>query len=169
MRTGLLAAAIAFTMTAAAEDMFTFVVVGDTQPPSIYGDSWIPNETYFRVIAERTKWMRAERGGFLRFHVRPGDTVEKNQPIATNTSLSGRDQNTIVAPRDGVVLGMTTLPAVSPGDPVAHLAYSSERALAKMEGVIDKLPEDSLLSRLHDDLASNVLVSDLDVDESGTE
>ena len=123
----------------------------------------------FRVLAEQTKWLRADRGGFLRFHVRPGDTVEKNQPIATNTSLSGQDQNTIVAPRDGVVLGMTTLPAVSPGDPVAHLAYTSERALAKMERVIDKLPEDSLLSRLHDDLATNVLVSDFDMEEPGTE
>jgi predicted deacylase len=123
----------------------------------------------FRVLAERTRWMRAEKGGFLRFHVRPGDTVEENQPIATNTSLSGEDQNTIVAPRDAVVLGMTTLPAVSPGDPVANLAYSSELALAKMERVIDKLPEDSLLSRLHDDLATNVLVSDFDMEEPGTE
>ena len=123
----------------------------------------------FRVMAEQTKWMRAEKGGFLRFHVRPGDTVEENQPIATNTSLSGQDQSVIVAPRDAVVLGMTTLPAVSPGDPVAHLAFSSERALAKMERVIDKLPEDSLLSRLHDDLAASVLVSEVDVEEPGTE
>ncbi len=123
----------------------------------------------FRVMAEQTRWMRAEKGGFLRFHVRPGDTVEKNQPLATNTSLSGQDQSVIVAPRDGVVLGMTTLPAVSPGDPVAHLAYSSERALAKMERVIDKLSDDSLLSRLHDDLASNVLVSEIEMDEPGTE
>jgi hypothetical protein len=36
-----------------------------------------------------------------------------------------------------------------------------------MERVIGKLPENSLLSRLHDDLASNVFVSDLD--EPGTE
>jgi hypothetical protein len=35
-----------------------------------------------------------------------------------------------------------------------------------MERVIGKLPEDSLLSRLHDDLASNVLVSDLDDPEA---
>ena len=120
----------------------------------------------FRVVAEETKWMRAEKGGFLKFHVGPGTTVEKDQPIATNTSLAGQDLNTILAPRDAIVLGMTTLPAVSPGDPVAHLAFPSEKAFQKMERAIGKLPADSLLSRLHDDLASNVLVSDLDEPDS---
>jgi predicted deacylase len=119
-------------------------------------------EPAFRLVAEETKWIRAEKGGFLKFHVRPGDTVVKNQPLATNTSLAGRDLNTIVSPGEAIVLGMTTLPAVSPGDPVAHLAFQSESAFRKMARVLGKLPEDSLLSRLHDDLATNVLVSDLD-------
>jgi predicted deacylase len=120
----------------------------------------------FRIVAEETRWLRAEKGGFLRFHVRPGDTVVENQPIATNTSLAGQDLNTLVSPRDAVVLGMTTLPAVSPGDPVAHLAFPSETAFRKMERVIGKLPEDSLLSRLHEDLAANLMVSDLDGPDS---
>lgn len=121
----------------------------------------------FRVVAEETRWVRAEKGGFLRFHVHPGDTVVEGQPLATNTSLSGTDLNTILAPRDAIVLGMTTLPAVSPGDPVAHLAFPSEKAFKKMERVIGKLPEESLLSRLRDDLASNVLISELDEPEGG--
>jgi predicted deacylase len=120
------------------------------------------HEPRFRVVAEETKWMRAERGGFLRFHVNPGATVTKNQPIATNTSLAGRVLSTIVAPRDAIVLGMTTLPAVSPGDPVAHLAFPSSRALKQMESILGKLPDHSLLSRLHDDLATNLLVSEPD-------
>ena len=121
-----------------------------------------PTEPRFRIVAEETKWMRAERGGFLRFHVNPGATVVEGQLIATNTSLAGRDLSTIVAPRDAVVLGMTTLPAVSPGDPVAHLAFPSSRSLKKMERVVGKLPDDNLLSRLHDDLATNLLVSEMD-------
>jgi uncharacterized protein len=123
----------------------------------------------FRVVAEETKWMRADHGGFLKFHIGPGDTVTKGQPLATNTSLAGRHHNTIVAPRDAVVLGMTTLPAVSPGDAVAHLAYPSEAAFRKMERVIDKLPGDSLLTRLQEDLGANVLISDVnesDLDDS---
>ncbi len=121
----------------------------------------------FRAVINETKWMRATKGGFLRFHVNPGSTVEKDQPIATNTSLSGQDQATIVAPRDGFVLGMTTLPAVSPGDPVAHLAFPSEEAIQRMERVIDDLPLDSLLNRLQTDLSTNMLVSEWD--ESNTE
>jgi predicted deacylase len=123
-------------------------------------------EPEFRVVAEETKWIRAERGGFLRFHVHPGDPVDTGQPIATNTSLSGKTLYTLKAPREAIVLGMTTLPAVSPGDPVAHLAYPSARAFQKMERAIGKLPDDSLLARLHDDLASNVLISDLDDPEA---
>ncbi|MEK9499828.1 succinylglutamate desuccinylase/aspartoacylase family protein [Gaopeijia maritima] len=116
----------------------------------------------FRMVAEDTAWIRANEGGFLRFHVHPGDMVDEGQPLATNTSLAGRDLGVVVAPRDAIVLAMTTLPAVSPGDPVAHLAYSSEAAMRKMERALDKLPEDSLLTRLHDDLATNVMVSELD-------
>lgn len=123
----------------------------------------------FRVVAEQTKWMRADRGGFLRFHVHPGAPVEKGQLLATNTSLSGKDLGTIKAPRDGIVLGMTTLPAVSPGDPVANLAFPSERALRKVLRVMGTLPEDSLLARLQDDLATNVFVADLDEDDQETE
>jgi predicted deacylase len=89
----------------------------------------------FRTVAEETRWIRAEKGGFLKFHVRPGETIVKGQALATNTSLSGTDLNTLLAPRDGIVLAMTTLPAVSPGDPVAHLAFPSDRAFKKMERV----------------------------------
>ncbi len=123
-------------------------------------------EPAYRIVAEETKWIRASAGGFLTFHVHAGDVIEKDQPIATNTSLVGRRQNVVTAPRDAVVLGLTTLPAVSPGDPVCNLAFPSDRALRKMQAVIGKLPEDDLLARLHDDLASNVLVSELDEDEA---
>lgn len=119
-------------------------------------------EPAYRIVAEETKWIRASAGGFLTFHVHAGDVIEKDQPIATNTSLVGRRHNVLTAPRDAVVLGLTTLPAVSPGDPVCNLAFPSERALKKMQAAIGKLPADDLLARLHDDLASNVLVSELD-------
>jgi predicted deacylase len=119
-------------------------------------------EPAFRTVARDTRWIRADAGGFLRFHVRPGDTVEEGQPLATNTSLAGSRLNTLVAPRDAIVLAMTTLPAVAPGDPVAHLAFPSDDAMERMSRALGKLPEESLLARLHDDLASSMLVSDLD-------
>ena len=70
----------------------------------------------------RTKWIRAELGGILQFHVAPGEVVEEGQPLATNTSLLGAENRVLHCPADGLILGMTTLPAVSPGDPVCHVA-----------------------------------------------
>ena len=77
------------------------------------------------TVLKNTKWVRAECGGFLQFHVAPGDTVSKGQPLATNTSLLGHELNTLNAPFDAVVLSMSTLPAVSPGEPVCHLGKIS--------------------------------------------
>ena len=74
-----------------------------------------------RVVIDTTKWIRADRGGFLQFHVRPGQVIDKDQPLATNTSLLGQEKSLMVAPFKGVILGMTTTPAVSPGEPVCHV------------------------------------------------
>ena len=126
------------------------MVSGATNPPA------------YRVVANKTRWIRAQVGGFLQFHVRPGDLLKKGDPIATNTSLVGREQNVLVAPDDTIVLGITTMPAVSPGDTVCNLAFPTAEAFAEMQRVIERLPGDSLLSRLHDDLATNVLVSNAD-------
>ena len=44
----------------------------------------------YQIVIEKSKWIRAERGGFLRFHIKPGDILEKGQQLATNTTLLGR-------------------------------------------------------------------------------
>lgn len=118
-----------------------------------------PHEPAYRVETDATKWVRARHGGFLRFHVAPGEMVTAEQPIATNTSLTGRHLGTIVSPRDGIVLGMTTLPAVAPGDPVAHIAFPKDGALRRIERAVEGLPDASLHERLRDDLASSLWVT----------
>jgi predicted deacylase len=35
----------------------------------------------FQMETDATTWIRAQKGGFLRFHVGPGDIVEKGQPL----------------------------------------------------------------------------------------
>ena len=112
-----------------------------------------------QITVKKTKWVRAERGGFLQFHVAPGEIVRKDQPLASNTSLLGREQNVLEAPFDGVILGMTTLPAVSPGEPVCHIGKITKRALREVERD-DGQTDGSLRERLLDDLAANVTVVD---------
>lgn len=117
------------------------------------------HEPAYTVVADETKWIRARSGGFLQFHVHPGDLLKKGDPIATNTTLVGREQSVLVAPKDAIVLGIATMPAVSPGDPVCNLAFPGAAALGDAERAIEALPGDSLLSRVYDDLATNIQVS----------
>ncbi|MDH3222420.1 MAG: succinylglutamate desuccinylase/aspartoacylase family protein [Gemmatimonadota bacterium] len=116
----------------------------------------------YRVVAEERKWIRATAGGFLQFHVRPGDMVAKDAPLATNTSLVGEIHNVLTSPDDAIVLGMTTLPAVLPGDPVCHLAFPSRGTFKRAERALGKLSDSHVLVRLHGDLGSSVLVSEKD-------
>ncbi len=118
----------------------------------------------YQIEVDSTKWVRAERGGFLQFHVGPGDIVDEGEAIATSTSLTGEQRNVIESPRDGIVLGMTTLPSVAPGDAVCHLAYPRARALKKAEKAIDALPDDHLHERTREDLARSFVVEERDED-----
>lgn len=74
------------------------------------------------VVSDDTRWVRAERGGILDLLVRPGDAVEEGQPLWTVASPFGRERSQKESPSEGVVIGMTTLPLVNPGDAVVHLA-----------------------------------------------
>jgi hypothetical protein len=109
------------------------------------------------VRVKSTKWVRAERGGFLQFHARPGDIVEKGQPLATNTTLLGRERRVLEAPFNAVAMGMTTLPAISPGEPVCNLGKlpkeTNPAALRRLRS-----EEAGLQERVVEDLSSNILV-----------
>ena len=107
---------------------------------------------------EKTRWMRAENGGFLQFHVKPGDLIDADQALATNTSLLGEFQNTIHAPFRAVVLGMTTLPAISPGEPICHLGRVPKGA--KLRELQRRRAQDGLEAKVAEDLASNLIVVD---------
>ena len=113
----------------------------------------------FRNVVKKTKWIRANGAGFLRFHVSPGEVVKKGDAIATNTSLLGRTEEVMCAPFDAAVLGMTTIPAVSPGEPVYHLGRL-EQGTKRIERILARLPDGHPHEEMVDDLASSMLVVD---------
>ena len=112
-----------------------------------------------QLIIETTKWVRADNGGFLQFHVQPGEIVDKDQPLATNTTLLGERISTLVAPFNAIIIGMTSLPSVAPGEPVCHLGQLPDdldtEALRETRS-----GKRGLAHRLTSDLATNVLVVD---------
>ncbi|MEQ9406818.1 MAG: succinylglutamate desuccinylase/aspartoacylase family protein [Fuerstiella sp.] len=119
------------------------------------GDQESPD---YQVVVDRSRWIRAESGGFLHFHIQPGDIVDKGQVLTTNTNLLGREQGQLHAPFDGVVLGLTTIPAVSPGEPVCHIGKLPKGLSA--DSLRKKRRKGDLEHRLVNQLSSNVTVVD---------
>ncbi|MEO1087756.1 MAG: succinylglutamate desuccinylase/aspartoacylase family protein, partial [Acidobacteriota bacterium] len=112
----------------------------------------------YQLTLRDRRWIRARTGGFLRFHVSPGDIVERHQPIATNTRLTGETVSHIRAPSAGIILSMTTLPSVAPGAPICHLAFP-EGDLRRIERVVEGLGDGSLHEQIRDDLATSLNLS----------
>lgn len=112
-----------------------------------------------QMIVQQSTWLRGEHGGFLRFHVSPGDTVEKDQPVATNTGLLGEEMEVITSPYNGFVLSVTTMPAISPGDPIVHIAKPETRKqFRKLEQSVDKIEDDTLEGQVRDHLATSITI-----------
>ena len=84
---------------------------------------------------------------------------EKGQPVATNTTLLGREHCTITSPFNAVVIGMTTLPATSPGEPICNLG-KLPKATQPSEFRRLRSDKDGLEERVVEELASNVLVTE---------
>lgn len=119
-----------------------------------------PDRPPFQVSLNKTRWVRAEHGGILRYHVRPGDFVRKGDYLATNYSIFGKERREIQSEVDGIILGMTTMPAVNPGAPVFHIALQSSRNLSKLERDLAEAGETSRYHAMRDDLATNVTIMD---------
>ena len=118
-------------------------------------------EPLFQITIDKTQWVRAERGGFLIFHARPGQLVEEGQVLATNVNIFGRERNLLHAPARGIVIGMATMPAITPGEPVYHIATLSQRTYKRIRDRIrgQSSRTKSLFDRVRTDLSTNVMIN----------
>lgn len=92
----------------------------------------------FLAKVRKTQWVRATVGGILKFHLSPGDFVEAGQALVTNYSIMGVEQNTLTSPTHGIVLGMTTMPAVKPGEPICNIATLTAKQLERYRGQLER-------------------------------
>jgi predicted deacylase len=58
-------------------------------------------------------WVRAEQGGFFRKAITAGDVLKAGDPLGEMVDLWGEPRATIASPVDGVVLFVTTSPAIA--------------------------------------------------------
>ena len=121
------------------------MLAGEYEPPA------------FQLTIEQSKWIRADHGGFMQFHINPGDLVEKGQPLITNTTLLGREQKTLKAPFDGIVIGMTSLPAIGPGEAVCNLGKLPD-GLKPSDLTDTRFSKDGLGQQVSDELSSNIML-----------
>lgn len=115
-----------------------------------------PEPPVFQVVIEKTAWVRAEHGGVLTFHARPGDFVIEGDHLATNYNMFGREQRQIRAPESGIVLGMATMPAVKPGGPIYHMATLSRRTVQRLRARVEASPGRTRYVAVQRALATNV-------------
>jgi predicted deacylase len=117
-----------------------------------------PAAPLFQVTVDKTTWLRAEHGGVLTFHARPGDFVLEGDHLATNFNIFGREQRQIRAPVSGIILGMATMPAVKPGGPIYHIATLSRGTVARLRSKVEASPDRARYVAIQRALATNVHV-----------
>jgi uncharacterized protein len=117
-----------------------------------------PAPPVFQTLIEHTTWVRAEQGGIISFHARPGELVKEGESLATAQNIFGRERSSMRAPVGGIVLGMTTMPAVKPGQPVYHLAVLPSKAVDAIDEEIKDAADGMSYTRLRDDLSTNIII-----------
>jgi uncharacterized protein len=86
-----------------------------------------------RLLIDRTRWIRSKTGGILDLRVDLGQPLRRGQAISVNTNPFGRERSQLKAPYAGVVLGLTQLPLVHPGDAICHVARLAPREIDAWE------------------------------------
>lgn len=116
-----------------------------------------PTVPPFQVEVRKSVWIRAEHGGILKFRSGPGDLVKKGQVLATNHDIFGKMLNEILSPADGIIQGLTTMPAVKPGEPVFHIALP-EISYTSLKRRMSKRSDVGLHREVQEQLATSFLV-----------
>jgi hypothetical protein len=91
-----------------------------------------PKEARFQVIIKVSGWVRSMRGGIADILVRPGEILYAGDAVALITNPFGKEVSTVRSSITGLVIGITTVPMVNPGDPICHVA-KLEKTLSTVE------------------------------------
>ncbi|NJM51582.1 MAG: succinylglutamate desuccinylase/aspartoacylase family protein [Sphingomonadales bacterium] len=98
-------------------------------------------------------WLRASRGGVCRLQAVSGDAFKKGDTLAIISDIFGQEEEKLIAPADGIIIGHATLPIVNQGDAILHIAevrifaYVEERMDAINDAVLSNamLDEDEVI------------------------
>lgn len=80
-------------------------------------------ETY---VAKRTVWVRAPQSGILRTICRLGARVKRGDIMGYLADPLGDNEAEVIASTSGIVIGRTTIPLISEGEALFHIATFEE-------------------------------------------
>ena len=130
-----------------------------------------PADPPLRLWIERTRWIRSRKGGILDLKVDLGAPLSRGRRSRSNNNPFGRERSLLKAPSAGIVLGLTQLPLVHPGDAICHVALVGRQEMdawraywEETQGTVGFLHEEAALhlflatgDRDHGDLAGILL------------
>ncbi len=79
------------------------------------------------VVVKSTSWVRANKSGIVHSPVPLGSVVKKNQVMAYIIDPIGDNEEKLLAPFEGIVIGCLNLPLAHKGDALFHLASADKR------------------------------------------
>lgn len=99
------------------------------------------------IFSQDEEWIPAQGGGILHPTVSLGQTIQKNDLLATVSDPFGTEQIKFLSPQDGVVVGINTTPLIYEGMPLFKVAsfVDNNRAESTIEAW-DKKQPDSYIS-----------------------
>jgi len=92
---------------------------------------WEVQEPRFQVIVKVSEWI-GRSGRDPRIQVRTRTSPVRGDEIAVVSTPFGREVTTLRSAADGLVIGITTIPLVQPGDAICHIA-KLEKTLPTVE------------------------------------
>lgn len=74
------------------------------------------------IVVESTTWIRAPKSGIMYSSLSLGATVNKEDVIAGIFDPFGENEEQVISPVDGIIIGYLQLPLVHQGDAIFHIA-----------------------------------------------
>ena len=78
------------------------------------------------MVANTSRWVRAAQSGILRSLVATGSRVEVDDVLAYISDPLGENNEQLISPVDGIVIGKTNLPLVFAGEAIFNIASYEE-------------------------------------------
>lgn len=78
------------------------------------------------IVFEKSSWVRANRSGLFRWTQQSGAKVSKGESLGFINDPYGDSKNTVLAHKDGFIIGHNNAPVVSAGDALFHIGYKSQ-------------------------------------------